>query len=325
MNKKTNSSWLPGFVALGITWGSSFLFIKWGLTTLTPIGVAFVRGAIGGLTLLIFCLATRTSLPKRLVEWGHLAIVALLFNSLPGYLFALGETHVSSVMAGLLNATTPLMAVLVITFAFHEQKIDINQGVGVILGFVGIVLVTGATSGLSNNDWQGVLALLAATFCYGIAFPYSKRFVGKMKYSSTSLAAAQVTCSAVLLSPFAILDGMTHSNWTGKSLVGMFILGSIGTGFAYIWNFRTVKLAGSTVASSVTYITPMVATILGIWLLNEPFVASQVVGGLLVLISVALVQKKFKLVRRGKARVSNGYDIRTKVSTSRRAGIRPIR
>ena len=309
MNEKKNSSWLPGFIALGITWGSSFLFIKWGLATLTPIGVAFARCTIGGLTLLIFCLATRTSLPKRLSEWSHLAIVALLFNALPGYLFALGETHVSSLMAGLLNATTPLMAVVVITFAFHEQRIDINQGTGVIIGFVGIVLVTGAASGLSNNDWKGVLALLAATFCYGIAFPYSKRFVGKMEYSSTSLAAAQVTCSAVLLSPFALLGGITHSNWTGKSLVGMFILGSVGTGFAYIWNFRTVKLAGSTVASAVTYITPVVATILGIWLLNEPFIASQVVGGLLVLISVALVQKRLKLVRLGKAPFSNEYSI----------------
>ncbi|MBI3428549.1 MAG: EamA family transporter [Actinobacteria bacterium] len=309
MNKKTNTSWLPGFVALGITWGSSFLFIKWGLITLTPIGVAFVRGAIGGSSLLIFCLATRTRLPKRVVEWSHLALVGLLLNSLPGYLFAFGETHVSSVMAGLLNATTPLMTVIVITFAFREQRIDINQGIGVLMGFAGIVLVTGAASGLSNNDWKGILALSGATFSYGIAFPYSKRFVGKMEYSSTSLAAAQVTCSAILLSPFALLGGITHSNWTGKSLAGMLILGSVGTGFAYIWNFRNVKLAGSTIASSVTYITPVVATILGIWLLKEPFKVSQVAGGLLVLISAVLVQKRFKLAKPRKVPLADGYGI----------------
>lgn len=297
MAQTNGKKWLPGFIALGITWGSSFLFIKWGLLTLTPIGVAFLRGAIGGLTLLGLCLITETRLPKKVGEWGHLAVLAMLLNSFPGYLFAYGETHVSTVMAGLLNASTPLMTVLVISVAFREQKIDINQGVGILIGFLGIILVTGALAGLSDNDWKGVVALLGATFCYGIAFPYSKRFIGKMEYSSTSLAAAQVTCSALLLLPFALLGGITHSSWTGKSVVGMVLLGAVGTGFAYIWNFNNVKLAGSTIASTVTYMTPIVATILGIWVLHEPFRLLQVVGGLLVLISAALVQKRIKLIK----------------------------
>jgi drug/metabolite transporter (DMT)-like permease len=135
---------LPGFIALGITWGGSFLFIKWALLSLNSVGVAFFRGLIGGATLLLYCLATKTKLPNKLREWGHIAVVALLLNALPGYLFALGETHVSSLMAGLLNATTPLMTVLVISLGFREQRIDANQGIGVALGFFGIVLVTGA-------------------------------------------------------------------------------------------------------------------------------------------------------------------------------------
>ena len=139
--------------------------------------------------------------------------------------------------------------------------------------------------------------MVGATFCYGIAFPYSKRFIGKMEYSSTSLAAAQVSCSALLLLPFGLLGGITHSSWNGKSVVGMILLGAVGTGFAYIWNFNNVKLAGSTIASTVTYMTPVVAMILGIWILHEPFRFSQVVGGLLVLVSAALVQKRIKLIK----------------------------
>lgn len=296
MSESQTKNWLPGFIALGIVWGSSFLFIKWGLTTLTPLGVAFFRGLIGALTLLIYCLVTRTKLPSKITQWGHLAVVALLLNALPGYLFAFGETHVSSVMAGLFNATTPLMTVLVITFAFREQKVNSNQLLGVLVGFAGIVLVTGAISG-GGADWKGTLALLVATLSYGVTAPYTKRFISKMEYPATALAATQVTCSAIILLPFALLSHPIHSSITLKSGVGMLVLGSFGTGFAYIWNFRNIKLAGSTIASTVTYITPVVATILGILFLKEQFKATQLIGGLLVLFSAALVQQRIRLLK----------------------------
>ena len=294
----SKGSWVPGFIALGIVWGSSFLFIKWGLLSLTSIGVAFLRGLIGGLTLLLFALATRTRLPNKLIHWFHLAVVALFLNAIPSYLFAVGETHVTSVMAGLLNATTALMTVIVITFAFREQKINRDQGIGVLIGFIGIAILTGAISGLHGSDLKGIAALLLATFCYGISMPYSKRFVAPLPYSSTALAAGQVIASATLLAPFAMLGGLTHALWNGKSITGMLALGAVGTGFAYIWNYRNVRLAGSAVASTVTYITPVVATVLGIWLLKEPFKISQLFGGALVLLSAALVQKKISLSKK---------------------------
>jgi drug/metabolite transporter (DMT)-like permease len=200
-------------------------------------------------------------------------------------------------MAGLLNATTPLMTVLVISVGFREQKIDRNQALGVFIGFFGIVLVTGAFSGLSASSWRGVIELLGATLCYGISFPYSKRYVNVLNYSPRSLAATQVSISAVLLAPFALIHGITHAPWSAKSLWGILILGALGTGFAYIWNFRNVRLAGSLVASTVTFITPVVATLLGIWLLHESFKVTQVVGGLCVILSGALVQKRIRLIR----------------------------
>lgn len=289
--------WLPGFIALGIVWGASFLLIKWSLLSLTSIGVAFMRGVIGGSTLLIYCLLSKTKLPNKIVEWAHIAFVALLLNAIPGYLFAIGETHVTSVMAGLLNAATPLMTVLIITIGFREQKINSNQVLGVVIGFLGIILVTGAFSGLSTNSWQGVIELLCATLCYGIAYPYSRRYVNVLNYPPRSLAATQVTCSAIILAPFAVIHAVTHAAWNAKSFWGILILGALGTGFAYIWNFRNVRLAGSLIASTVTYITPVVATLLGIWLLKESFKFTQILGGLCVLLSGALVQKRIKLIR----------------------------
>ena len=297
MEERSSREWLPGFIALGITWGGSFLFIKWALLSFNSIGVAFLRGAIGGLTLLLYCAVTRTKLPNKLREWGHIAVVAFLLNALPGYLFALGETHVSSVMAGLLNATTPLMTVLVISVAFKEQRINANQGIGIALGFFGIILVTGALSGFSSSSWKGSAELLGATLCYGISFPYSRRYVNVLNYPPRALAATQVTCSALLLAPFTLIGGVTVAHWTAKSVWGILILGALGTGFAYIWNFRNVRVAGSVIASTVTYITPIIATILGIWLLNEKFKVTQLIGGLFVLLSGALVQQRIKLIK----------------------------
>ena len=297
MPKTRSAQWLPGFIGSGIAWGSSFLFIKWGLVSLTSIGVAFLRVAIGAGTLLIYCLVTRTKLPSKLAEWGHIAVVGLLLNAIPSYLFAVGETHVTSVMAGLLNATTPLMTVLVISIGFREQKINVNQGIGVLIGFLGIILVTGALSGLTANSWRGVIELLCATFCYGISFPYSRRYVNVLNYPSRTLATAQILCGAIFLAPFACISGVTRAPWNAKSIVGMLILGAIGTGFAFVWNSRSVRLAGSLIASTVTYITPIVATILGIWLLKESFKFTQVIGGICVLTSGALVQKRIKLLR----------------------------
>ena len=294
MNKSSSAAWLPGFVALGLAWGASFLFIKWGLQTLTPIGVAFWRGALGAATLLLVCAATRQRLPGRPIAWGHMTVMALLMNAAPGFLFAYGETHVTSIMAGLLNATTPMMTVLVISVAFREQRIDTNQMIGVGVGFVGIAFVTGAFSGLANNSGVGVGALLLATLCYGLAFPYARRYVSTLSYSSTSLATTQICCSAVLLAPLALTMKTTHAGLTTPAWWGMVALGSIGTGVAYIWNLRNVKLAGSAIASTVTYITPVVATVLGVWLLDEPFHLTQLVGGLLVLTSATLVQQRWR-------------------------------
>lgn len=296
---KKSESWLPGFIALGIVWGSSFLFIKWGLESLSSIGVAFGRGLIGGITLLIYSFATKTKLPNKLMDWFQLAVLALLLNAIPGYLFAYGEQHVSSVMAGLLNATTPIMTVIVISIAFKEQRVNKDQTLGLILGFLGIASLTGAFSGLSHNSTVGVLALLAATLCYGISFPYSKRFISKMSYTSTSLATAQVCSSAILLAPFALVVGVKEAPLNAHAIWGMLLLGALGTGVAYIWNFRNVRLAGSAVASTVTYITPVVATVLGIWFLDEPFGIHQIFGGALVLFSAALVQKRVHIFNRG--------------------------
>lgn len=293
----TSRAWLPGFIALGTVWGSSFLFIEWALQAFSPLGVAFLRGALGSLSLLGFAAVLRVELPRKLIEWWHISVVAILLNAAPGFLFAFGQQYVTSVMAGILNATTPLMTLLVMTLVFRAEKVNANQIVGLVAGFGGVALVSGVLHGLGENKLIGVAALLGATFCYGLSFPYARRFVTPLPYSNTALATAQVTASAVILLPFALIGGITAGPVSTTPLVGIVLLGVLGTGFAYIWNYRNMKLAGSAIASSVTYITPVVAAVLGVAFLGEHLTWDQVAGGLLVLAGAAMIQNRLTLVR----------------------------
>ncbi len=292
----SSRAWLPGFIALGVVWGSSFLFIEWALQAFTPIGVALLRGALGSLSLLGFALALKVELPTKLTEWWHISVVAILLNAAPGFLFAFGQQYVTSVMAGILNATTPLMTLLVMTVIFRSEKVNANQLVGLTIGFIGVALVSGVIHGLGENKFVGVAALLGATFCYGLSFPYARHFVTPLRYSNTALAAAQVTASAVILLPFALVGGVVSAPLSATPIIGVVLLGVLGTGFAYIWNYRNMKLAGSAIASSVTYITPVVAAVLGVAFLGEHLTWDQLAGGLLVLLGAAMIQNRVRLV-----------------------------
>ena len=291
------SKWLPGFIALGLVWGLSFLFVELALISFTPIGIAFLRGLLGAVSLLVLVAVTRQKLPRVWRHWLHISIVAVLLNAAPGFLFALGQETVSSSIAGVINATTPLMTVLIIISFFRDQTPTFDQFLGIVVGFFGILLVMEIFSSSNQASVAGVITLLMATLCYGLAMPYAKRFVSPLPYSPYVLAASQVSASAALTALPALLWGITHDVITGTSLAGIALLGVLGTGVAYVWNYRNIELAGSVVASSVTYITPVVAVIAGVLVLGDELSNSQVAGGILIVLSALLVQGRLRVTR----------------------------
>lgn len=109
------------------------------------------------------------------------------------------------------------------------------------------------------------------------------------------LATYQVMVSGLLLLPMSLFTPVTIASLEQSAVLAMAVLGAVGTGFAYIWNFRNVRLAGSAIASTVTYMTPIVATILGVFVLGEPLGTSQILGGMLVLASALLVQERVRV------------------------------
>ena len=298
MERSLKGSWLPAYIALGFVWGCSFLFIKQGLTFLTPFGVAFGRCALGALTLTIYLKLRKLNFPKDPRVWFKLWIVSLLLNSIPGVLFAQAQTEVTSILAGIINATTPLMTLLVMLLVFRDEKINSNQIFGLVIGALGIATVFGIWNGVGSNPVWAILMLLAAVLCYGISFPYSKRHVIPLQLPSEVLAATQLIMATITLVPFYLVDGIAEDSYGVIPLLSMLALGIFGSGFAYIWNFHVIKEAGSAIASTVTYITPLVAVVMGLLFLNEPLTWNEPVGGLIVLLGAAISQNRLVLFRR---------------------------
>lgn len=286
-------SWLPAYLALGLVWGCSFIFIKLGLEFLTPFGVAFVRCALGAITLLIVVKLMRINLPKEKSTWYKLWVVAMLLNVAPGILFAYAQLHVTSVLAGIINATTPLATLVVMLIAFREEKLKAEQIYGLLLGGLGVMVVLGIWQGIGDNQLTGVIALLIAVTCYGISFPYSKRNIIPLGLKPEAAATTQLIMAAITLLPFYLYDGISQDNYRPVNIFAMLALGILGSGFAYIWNFSIIAAAGSSIASSVTYLTPVVAVFVGWLFLGEVIVWHEPVGALLVILGAAVSQGRF--------------------------------
>ena len=293
-------SWLPAYLALGTVWGCSFIFIELGLEFLTPFGVTFIRCALGAITLIIIARIRKIDLPTDRKVWQKLWVVALLLNVIPGVLFAFAQQYVTSVFASIINAATPLMTLVFILVIFREEKLKREQIFGLLIGALGVMTVVGVWKELGDNQLVGVIALLIAVSCYGASYPYSTRNVIPLKLKPEALAAGQLIMAAITLLPLFIINGISNDSYPRQSVIAMLCLGIFGSGFAYIWNFSITAAAGSAIASSVTYLTPVVAVIVGRLYLGEVIVWHEIVGAIIVILGALLSQGRLNRLVKSK-------------------------
>jgi drug/metabolite transporter (DMT)-like permease len=294
---KKSGSWLPLYLIVGFIWGCSFIFIKGGLEFLTPIGVAFIRCTLGAITLYTFAKIKKIELPRGKKALFHIWVVSLLLNVFPGIFFALAETEVTSILAGIINAVTPLMTLMAILLVNREEKPKLTQILGLLLGFFGVLVVLGAWNGLGDNPWWAVGILLLAVTCYGFSFPYTRRFVLPLGLRTEAIVSQQLILASFTLLPLYLVDGIAKDEYRIGPVFSMIALGVFGSGFAYLWNFKVMQIAGSAIASSVTYLTPVVAVIVGIIFLGEKITWNEPVGALVVLLGAAIAQERIRLTR----------------------------
>ncbi|WP_091551494.1 DMT family transporter [Micromonospora pattaloongensis] len=287
-------SWLPGFLALGAIWGSSFLFIKIGVRELHPVYVTLGRVAAGALTLLVVLAVLRDRLPRDPRLWLHLAVVAAIGVALPFTLFGYGEQlGVASMLAGIWNATTPLVVLPMAVLVFGTERMTARSATGMVLGFVGVLVVLGVWQGVGGAQFTGQLLCFGAAACYGVAIPYQKRFIAAGRESGVALSAAQLllaTAQLAIVAPLVAGAPPAPTRLSADVVASVLALGALGTGLAFVINLRNIRLAGASTASTVTYLIPVFAVLIGVTALDERLTWHQPVGAVIVLAGVAVSQ-----------------------------------
>jgi drug/metabolite transporter (DMT)-like permease len=293
-------AWLPGYLALAVIWGSSFLFIKVAVRQLHPLYVALGRVSAGLVAVLVVLAVSRARLPRDARTWGHLAFVGAVGVAMPFTLFAYGEQRVSSVLAGIWNATTPLIVLPVAALVFGTERLTRRRSAGILIGFAGVLTVLGVWQGVGGTHLTGQLMCGAAAICYGVAIPYQRRFLTGATVSAVAIPAGQlVTAAAMLLvvAPLGAGAPPAPGRLSLAVLASVLALGALGTGIAFVLNFRVIRFAGASTSASVTYLIPIVATTIGVLGLGEDIRWYQPVGALVVLVGVAVSQGAVRFSR----------------------------
>ena len=276
---------------LALIWGSNFLWIKVALDGLSPVQLTLARMAAGALVLAVIVRARAESAPTDRRFIGHITVAALVGNVVPYLLFAIGEQTVDSALAGVLNATTPLWTVLVAVLAGQERNLTSTRVVGLAVGFVGALVIFQPWTLEGGDNLGGQLACLAAAASYGVSYVYIARFLTPRRLSPFVLAYGQMIAATVLLVPAALVAGRQSIEVDASVLAALAMLGFVGTGLAYVINYIIIARDGATVASTVTYLLPVVAVVLGAVVLDEAITVAMLVGTTIVLVGVALARR----------------------------------
>lgn len=282
---------LARLALLALIWGSAFLWIKLAIRGFSPVEVTFARLALGAAVLFPIMLARREAPPRSARMWAHITVAALFGNAVPYLLFAVAEQTVASSTAGIINATTPLWTVLLALAVRHQKSVTSWQAAGLIVGFGGALLIFSPWGSSSSVASAGGLECLAASVSYAISYIYMDRYVARRGLSPVTLSACQLLVASIMLAVTLAIAGARAPHFTAVSVAGVVILGVIGTGIAYVLNYQIITSEGATIASTVTYLLPVVAIVLGVVVLGEDVTAVVIVGIALVLAGVALTRR----------------------------------
>lgn len=297
MSQAKTTSWIYKFLLLGTIWGSSFLFISFGLDALTPTGIAFWRSAIGALTLLLVLLVLRIKLVRGWSAWVKLWIAGLFMSAMPAVLFGYAQQHVTSALAAILNASTPIFTVIAILIAFRAEKPQPEVLVGLAVGLLGVFVVLGIWNGFGENEPLAIGALILAVTCYGIGSPFLRKYVEPLNLKPEAAVFGQVLTSAITLLPFYLTGALFVGPLGFSSVASMLALGILGTGLAYVMYYRLLAQVGSAIGSAVTYMSPIVGVILGVLLLGEQITWNEPIGAAVILFGAAVAQGRIRLGR----------------------------
>jgi len=275
------------FISLSLLWGASFLLIAYSLEGLAPSMVTFLRVSLGAAMLWIIRLATGAGVAIEPIDWRPVFMLSVIWIAVPYTLFPLAQQSINSAVSGLLNGSTPVF-VAVVAVLFVRTRPGRAQLAGLVLGFLGIVLISIGSAGEGASEAKGVVLVLLATTCYGFAINLASPL--QSRYGALTLMSTTLTLASIMVLPWAIID-MGRNEWQAGSLAAVFVLGAFGTGIAF-WIMTTlVGRVGALRASFITYLIPVVSLALGVVFRDDTVSALALVGAPITLAGAFLASR----------------------------------
>jgi drug/metabolite transporter (DMT)-like permease len=280
------------FLALGFIWGSSYLFIKLAVDDFGTFSLVAGRLMIGAALLWTVLLLARQPLPRQPRIYGHLVMMAIINITIPFLLITWAERSVESSLAAILTSPVPLFAIVLSALFLPDEPMRVNGLVGLVVGFIGVVIITSRGLTSTGSSITGEIALLGAAFSYAAGAVYSRRNVRGL--APMIPAVFQVTFAFLITGTLAVL---LEQPWTAapdaEAAFAILWLGLLGSGVAYLFVFRLFANWGATRTTLVAYLLPVVGIVLGYLVLDEPVDARLILGTGLVIAGVALVNSRF--------------------------------
>jgi drug/metabolite transporter (DMT)-like permease len=276
------------FTAASVIWGSSFLFIRMAVEHMPPSTVVFGRTVLGAMILVPLAMRNRAFRGVRHVILP-IVVVTVLDMAAPTFLTAWGEQHVSSSVAGILTATDPLFTAVLALWLIRSEAVDRKRFTGLLIGFAGVIALLGIDLRGNVGELLGAGAVLLSALGYaGAALLYRRWLADVPAVGVTALMT--VISSAAFLAPAAV--NLPRQVPPATSVLALAALGIINTGLAYWLFYLLIDEAGAATASVITYVMPVVALLLGVWLLGEKMTIGAIAGLVLIALGAWLATSR---------------------------------
>lgn len=288
-----------GFWLLALIWGSSFLFIRIGVEQIPPFQLVFIRTGIAAIGFHVVLALRGKRIPRDRRSVGALIFLGLVNTLVPFALITWGETRIDSGLASVLQGTAALFTLVVAHFTFADERITLRKVVGLLIGFLGVVVLAsrgmGSTAAGPAADLLGQMAIVVASFCYALGGTYSRKAI-QNRLEPMAVAAGSMTVAAIITGAIAYLSpafgGPAPANLAALRpdvLGAVLALGLVNTFGAYLIFYPLVAVLGAARTSMVTYVIPVVGLILGAIFLGEQVDMRLVAGTAMIVGGVGIV------------------------------------
>lgn len=282
------------FMLLGVFWGSNFIYMKLASNLLSTTQIVFFRVLFGFIPVLIYSWLSGALAWSQLKYIGHFFVMALIATTFYYYFFVKGTSLLLSGVAGAISGSIPLFTFILAVIFLKEEKVSTQRVIGVLVGLFGVFLIARPSGQeLLSTNLEGLFYIVAGSLSGGASYVYARKYITPLKILPSALTTYQLGLALLLLSVVTDYNGIGKI-WTDThASLGLVVgLGLLGTGGAYLIYYYIVDHLGAVVASSVNYIPPIVALLIGSFIVGEPIEFVDCLATAIIFFGVFLLKRR---------------------------------